>query len=316
MNHELCIGIDVSKDSFDVDSLPACVQGRWPNDAAGIRTLVRALAAHQPVLIVLESTARYHQPLTRALSAAGLPVRVLNPRLVRRFAQAEGLLAKTDRIDAAILARFASQLRPELRPLPSALVQRLQLLVGRRNQLVDMSTAEKNRREGAPKWYVQEINRHIRQLRRQMARLDVSILRLLQSDTVLWHSYRLLLSTPCVGKITAWTLLAWLPELGQLDRKQIAALAGVAPFNCDSGRFQGARRCWGGRAQVRRVLYMAAMIGLKCNPVIAKFYERLRKQYHKPAKVALIACERKLLTILNAMLRDRTSWRSETADSA
>jgi transposase len=313
---QLYIGIDVSKDKFDVASEPSSWQGSWDNTPAGIIELVRALRLAQPAGIVLEATGGYHKPLAHALQAAGLPAAVVNPKRVRHFAQAHGLLAKSDRIDAAVLARFAAQVRPIVRELPDALGQQLQMLVHRRQDLVDMIVAEKNRCEAADKWLLGQIRAHIRHLQRQVEKIEKRILQLLRSDQRRWEDYLLLLTVPGVGPVTAFTLVALLPELGRVSRRQIAALVGVAPFNCDSGRHRGTRRCWGGRRQVRDVLYMATVSARTHNPSIKRFYEHLREEDRKPSKVALIACERKLLTILNAMLRERTPWRPELAPAA
>ncbi len=316
MSHELFVGIDVSKDQFDVASEPSSFTASFDNTAEGIRELVRQLRWIKPQLIVLEATGCYHKALVNALDAAGLPVRVMNPRVVRRFAQADGILAKTDGIDAAALAKYAARMSPSVRELPDATGQQLQMLVGRRRDLADMITAEKNRREGATGWLLRKLNKHIRHLKCEVDAIEAKILSVLQSDARRWHDYLLLLTVPGVGQITAFTLVALLPELGRLNRQEIASLVGVAPYNCDSGRHQGTRRCWGGRAEVRSVLYMATVTARTHNPAIKVFYERLHDEYNKPGKVALIACERKLLTVLNAMLRDRTTWQPELAQAA
>jgi len=282
MAHQLCIGIDVSKDHFDVASEPSSYTSSFDNDVAGIRQLVGQLRLVKPHLIVLEATGPYHRPLVAALKAAGLPVRVMNPRIIRRFAQAQNLLAKTDRIDAAMLALYAARMRPLVRELPAALDEELQMLVGRRRDLVEMITAEKNRREAASPWLTSRLNKHIRDLQREVEMIEARILKILQSDARRWQDYELLLTVLGVGMVTAFTLVALLPELGRLSRQEIAALVGVAPFNCDSGRHQGARRCWGGRAPVRDTLYMATLTARTHNCVIRAFFERLHDQYRKP----------------------------------
>lgn len=315
MVHELCIGIDVSKDKFDVAGEPACFTGSFGNSPTGIRDLVRALRLIKPQLIVLEATGPYHRALVNALDTAGLPVRVMNPRAVRRFAQADGLLAKTDGIDAAVLARYGARMRPMVRELPDATGQQLQMLVERRRDLVEMMTAEKNRREAASPWLLRKLDKHLRHLKGEVAAVEEKLHAVMQSNSRRWLDYLLLLTVPGVGQVTAFTLVGLLPELGRLNRQEIAALVGVAPFNCDSGRHQGTRRCWGGRAQVRSVLYMATVSACRHNPVIREFYERLIGR-GKPGKVALVACMRKLLTILTAMLRDCTPWRPELAQAA
>jgi len=316
MGHELYIGIDVSKDQFDVASEPSSFAGSYDNDAVGIRALADQLRLLRPRLIVLEATGPYHRPLVSALKAAGLPVVVMNPRIVRHFAQGKGLLAKTDRLDAGILALYGACMRPIVRELPDALGQELQMLVARRRDLMDMITAEKNRRQGAGAWLTRRLEKHLRDLQGEVERIDARIVRLLQSDARRWESYRLLLTVPGVGTVTAFTLVALLPELGRLSRQEIAALVGVAPFNCDSGRQRGTRHCWGGRAPVREVLYMATLTACTHNPSIRAFHHRLHHQYKKPFKVVHIACIRKLLCILNAMLRDRAAWRPELAAAA
>lgn len=312
---KLFVGIDVSKDSFDVDTQPACLTGSFANDAAGIEALVTAMRQHHPQLIVLESTGHYHEALVAALSDAGLPVFVANPRWVRHFAQGRGLLAKTDRIDAAILALYAEKVRPDVRPLPDAEQRRLQALVRRRDDLKTIMAAEKTRRHGASPEVAADIDAHLAFLQQQQARLDQRIHELIACDPHRAEDYDFLFSTTGVGAVTSFTLVALLPELGQLNHKQIAALVGVAPINCDSGKHQGTRRCWGGRAQVRTALYMAAVSAVQHNPQIKAFYQRLLGQ-HKPPKVALLACAHKLLTILNAMLRDRSPWRPELTPAA
>ena len=315
MSDELFVGIDVSKDKFDVASEPSCLAGTWSSDPAGIRRLVKALRTVGPELIVLESTGSYHRALVNALDAAELPVAVINPRQTRDFAKADGLLAKTDGIDAAALAKYAARMRPPRRILPDATQQHLQALVARRDDLVAMTAAEKNRRENAPAWLRRDLDKHIRWLKREVATLEAKIRSVTQADARRRDDDELMTSVPGVGAVTAFTLAGCLPELGRLDRKQIAALVGVAPFNCDSGRHEGTRRGWGGRARVRRPLYMAALSARTHNPVIRELYDRLVAR-GKPGKVALVACMHKLLTILNAMLKNRTHWDPEIAAAA
>jgi len=316
MGPELSIGIDVSKDQFDVASEPPSLAGSFDHDASGIRTLVGKLRLLRPCRVVLEATGPYHENLVRALQAAGLPVVVMNPRVVRHFAQGAGLLAKTDGMDAATLALYGARMRPITRELPDELGRELQRLVARRRDLKGMITAEKNRRQGADAWVKRRLDQHIRDLQREVEMIDKRILCRLQSDAQRWANYQLLLTVPGVGSVTAFTLVAALPELGRLNRQEIAALVGVAPFNCDSGRHRGTRHCWGGRAPVREVLYMATLTASTHNPAIRAFHERLYRDKHKPFKVAQTACIRKLLCILNAMLRDRTPWRPELAPAA
>jgi transposase len=301
------VGIDVAKAHLDLAIWPSEQTDRLAHDTAGITALIEQMQALGPQLIVLEATGGLEVALTAALAHARLPVVVVNPRQVRDFARARGVLAKTDRIDAAVLARFAEAIRPEPRPLKDAQTQELTALLTRRRQLVEMLTMEQNRRRTARKRVRRDIDAHIRFLERRLHDTDHELRRLI-TDSPLWReSEDLLRSVPGVGRVMVMTLLADLPELGQLNRRQIAALAGLAPFNRDSGQWRGTRAVWGGRAQVRAVLYMATLTATRCNPVIAAFYQRLRAE-GKPAKVALTACMRKLLTILNAIMRTRTPW--------
>jgi transposase len=244
-------------------------------------------------------------PVASALAAAGLAVAIVNPRQVRDFFRATGRLAKTDRLDAEVLARFGETVRPEARPLADEQAQALEALVTRRRQLVEMLTAEKNRRANAPKVLHRSIDEHIRWLEKRLSGFDDQLAELIRA-TPLWRERdELLHSVPGVGKVLSSTLLAHLPELGMLNRKQIAALAGLAPFNRDSGKLRGSRCIWGGRAQVRRVLYMAVVAAVRSNPVIKNFYAQLRARGKYP-KSALTACMRKLLVILNTMLHNKT----------
>lgn len=241
-----------------------------------------------------------------------IPVAVINPRQVREFAKSMGRLAKTDKLDADVLARYAEAMQPEPRPLPDENDEELQSLLARRRQLVDMLTAEKNRLRQARSQLRPGIEKHIRWLEGEVHALEKEI-RNLQKATPKWEErMRLLESAPSVGPVLSATLTGYLPELGHLDGKKIAALVGLAPFNCDSGRREGRRAVWGGRGQVRAALYMSTMTAARCNPVIRPFYLRLRSQ-GKPYKVAMVACMRKLLTMLNAMVRDRTPWQPQPA---
>jgi transposase len=272
--------------------------------------VVEQLRALSPTLIVLEATGGVEVSLTSALAAAGLPVVVVNPRHVRDFARATGQLAKTDALDAQILAQFAEVMRPERRPLPDAQTQALAALVTRRRQLIEMLTAEKNRLSMAPPPVRKSLRAHITWLERELAHTDTDLAQTIRQSPVWREKDELLQSVPGVGPVLTSTLLANLPELGTLTSKQIAALVGVAPLNRDSGTLRGKRTVWGGRAQVRAVLYMSAIVAARFNPVIRAFYQRLQTA-GKAKKVALTACMRKLLTILNAMLKHRTPWRTE-----
>jgi Transposase and inactivated derivatives len=302
------VGIDVSKARLDVALRPAGTQFTVPYDEGGIATVVGRLGPLAPVGIVLEATGGLEVLLSGALATAGLPVAVVNPRQVRNFARATGRLAKTDRLDAQILAQFAEAVRPVRRPLPDASTQQLAALITRRRQLVEMLTAEKNRRGSAPRGMRDGIQTHIDWLAQHLTQLDQDLTTAVQASPI-WRAHdELLRSVPGIGPVVTRTLLAELPELGTLTHKQIAALVGVAPLNRDSGRFRGKRAIWGGRATVRAVLYMGALVAARHNPVLKAFYQRLR-QAGKAPKVALTACMRKLLTMLNAMLKHRTPWR-------
>jgi transposase len=314
---EYFVGIDVAKATLDVALLDGALEPsgevwRVPNDAAGIPDLVTRLVPLAPTLIVLAATGGYEIPITAALASAGLPVVVTNPRQVRDFAKACGRLAKTDVLDARLLARFAAQVRPTPRPLPSAAAQLLDALVTRRRQLIEMLTAETNRLGVARGPVQRDIRQHIRWLERRLHDVDAELEAAIQASPIWRAKDDLLQSVPGVGRVVSRTLLAELPELGQLSRREIAALVGVAPLNRDSGQRRGSRLVWGGRAPVRAVLYMSALVASRANPVIRSFYERLRAA-GKPPKVALTACMRKLLTILNAMVRHQTAWRLTTA---
>lgn len=301
------VGIDVSKASLDVAvHRPAA---RWAVDytEADRTALVARLTALAPALIVLEATGGLESPLVGALATAGLPVVVVNPRQVRDFAKATGHLAKTEPLDAAVLAHFAAAVQPPVRPLPAAATQGLAALVTRRRQLVDMLTAERNRLSCAPTGLHQELQAHIRWLERRLTALDTDLEQAIRTSPVWRAQEDLLRSVPGVGPIVARTLLAQLPELGTLSSKTIAALVGVAPLNRDSGLFRGRRMVWGGRATVRAVLYMGALVGVRHNPVLRAFYQRLRAAGKLP-KVALTACMHKLLTILNALLKQHRRW--------
>jgi len=306
------VGIDVAKATLDVALTVPPLLGPFANDEAGHAALITALTPLAPTLIVLEATGGYERAITVALAAAGLPVVVANPRQVRDFAKATGQLAKTDRLDAAVLAQFAQRVQPAVRPVPDATAQELRDLVTRRRQLVDMLGQERNRLPPARGRVRRELQSHIRWLERRLHESDDDLRQAIEHSPVWRVRDDLLQGVPGIGPVVAQTLLATLPELGTLDRKQIAALVGVAPLARDSGQWRGRRQVWGGRASVRAVLYMAALVGGRHNPLLRAFYQRLRAA-GKPAKVALVACRRKLLTILNAMLAHQTSWHPELA---
>jgi len=302
------VGIDVAKAQLDVHVRPTDERYHVPHDDGGLAELVARLHPLAPALVVLEATGGYELTVAAALGSAGLPVAVVNPRQIRDFARATGQLAKTDALDAHVIARFAEAVQPPARPLPTAQAQALADLVARRRQLLEMLGAERNRhQQGRDPRLQRQIATHIRWLTKALAELQATL-----DDTIrtspLWRAQdNLLQSVPGVGNVTACTLIAELPELGRLERRKIAALVGVAPFNRDSGRWRGRRMIVGGRPTVRSVLYMAALTAIRFNPVIAQFYQRLTTN-GRPKKVALTAAMRKLLTILNAMLRDQRSW--------
>lgn len=312
---EVFIGIDVCKARLDVSRYPDGQRWTFSNDELGIATLIDQFKTQVPALVVLEATGGLEIPLTGALCEAGLSVAVVNPRQVRDFAKSTGRLAKTDTIDAAVLAHFASAIRPEVRPLPSLQARELSDLLSRRGQMVEMITAEHNRLGTACGRVRREIQVHITWLEKRLKGLNDDLSKLIRSTPVWREKDNLLQSAPGVADVLSCSLLASLPELGRLNRKKIAALVGVAPLNRDSGKFRGKRTIWGGRAEVRRVLYMGTLVATRHNPVIKAFYQRLL-QAGKPKKVALTACMRKLLTILNAMLKNRTAWQSNYAFSA
>ena len=315
MSNAVFVGIDVSQDHLDVALAPSGEAWQVGNDEPGIGRLLARLTELRPELIVLEATGRLELPAAAALGAAGLPVVVVNPRQSRDFARATGQLAKTDTLDARGLALFAERIRPAVRPLPDAAAQALADLVARRRQIVEMLVAEKNRLTRASKRVARDIRRHIAFLENQLAELNNQLQEAIAASPLWLEKQELLMSTPGVGPTVAATLLANLPELGRLDRRQIAALVGVAPLNRDSGKYRGQRTIWGGRAQVRAPLYMAVLVAMRWNPIIKTFYRRLLAA-GKKKKVALTACMRKLLTILNAMLKNKTAWQQKSATAS
>ncbi len=307
MERLLYVGINVAKAHLDGAVLPTGEQWRTPNDEVGIADVVTRLRDPLPTLVVLDATGGLEFPVVAALAAAGVPVAVVNPRQVRDFAKATGKLAKTDSLDAQVLAHFAQAVRPEPRPLPDAQAQALEALLVRRRQVVAMLTAEKNRLSRAHAPVRQRVQAHITYLEQELGHLDADLGNALHSSPLWREQDTLLQSVPGVGPVLSLTLLAALPELGTLDRRRISSLVGVAPLNRDSGTRRGKRTVWGGRATVRAVLYMGALVASRWNPVLRTFYRRLCAA-GKPKKVALTACMRKLLTILNAILKHRTPW--------
>ena len=304
---ETFVGIDVSKARLDVAVHEPATAWQVENTEAGIAALIERLRALRPTVIVLEATGGYELRLVAELAAVHLPVVVTNPRRVRNFARSTGKLAKTDRLDAQMLAHYAAALRPEPRRLPTEQEDQLTALLTRRRQIVDMLTVEQNRRHTVRASMRADLDEHLAWLRDKLAKLDAEIDHFLQGSDLWSEKAAVLNSVPGVGRVTTSTLLAMLPELGTLNRQEIAALVGVAPLNRDSGRKTGRRHVYGGRAHVRSVLYMAALSARQHNPAIRTFYERLVAQ-GKEKKVALTACMRKLLVILNAMLRSKRTW--------
>jgi transposase len=307
MNAPRFVGIDVSKDHLDVHIRPDAAAFRGATDPAELAALVARLRDARPERIVLEATGGYETPVVAALAAAGLPVVVVNPRQVRRFAEATGQLAKTDTLDATILAHFAEAIRPEVRPLPDAAARTLAALVARRRQLIDMRTAGVNRLGVAAVAVARGIREHIAWLDRQLARADAELAAAIQASPVWRAKDDPLRHVPGIGPVVSRALLSELPEPGTLSRKRIAALVGVAPMARDSGRKSGTRSIAGGRSGVRSGLYMAILSAVRYNPLIRGFYRRLREA-GKAIKVAQVAAMRKLLTILNAMVRDNRPW--------
>jgi len=309
------VGIDVAKDELVVAVHEDVALETVPNDARGAQQLLARFTAMPPTLIVLEATGGYEIPLVGALSAAGLPVVVVNPRQVRDFAKATGQLAKTDAIDAQVLALFAARVQPEVRPVPDAATRELDAVLGRRRQLLEMLVAERQRlaqaRGRGQRAVTVSLKKHIAYLTRELAMVDTELAQLVEASPVWRAKDQLLQSVPGIGPVVARTLLAELPELGTLDRRAIAKLVGLAPLNRDSGTWRGRRMLAGGRARVRAVLYMAGLVASRRNPTLKAFYQRLLAA-GKPKKLALLACCRKLLTILNAMLRNAEPWTPTT----
>ena len=310
-NTEVFVGIDVSKDTLDIGFRPSGQSVSLAHDEVGIIEVMHRLSEAKPQLIVLEATGGLEVDLATRLMVAGLPV-VVNPRQVRDYAKATGQLAKTDRIDALVLADFGRAIRPEVRPIKDAATRELNDLVTRRRQLVEMRVQESLRLARASKAQQKSLKRHIAWLDKRITEFDTELTKRLRTSPAWRAKDDLLRSIPGVGATTSATLLAQLPELGTLDRKAIAALAGIAPLANDSGQHRGKRRIWGGRAEVRSVLYMSTVTAIRWNAVIKAFSDRL-KAAGKPAKVVIVACMRKLLSIMNAMLKTNSPWTTKIA---
>lgn len=307
---ETFFGIDVSKTALDLTQWGQKEVTRYENDATGIAAMVASLLSQTAVtLIVVEASGGFEQTMVTELAAASLPIVVVNPTRVRNFARAKGQLAKTDAIDARMIAAFAQAIRPEVRPLGTEEQQLIKALVTRRRQLIDMQTAEKNRCSTINPELLPRLQKHLDWLETELAEIEDDLNDWIDHNAH-WREKRANIeSVPGVGEVTAFTLLAELPELGTLSRQKIAALVGLAPFNRDSGRFRGRRHIFGGRSDVRSVLYMAALSGIRYNPILKAFYDRLIAK-GKLFKVAITACMRKLLTILNAIVRDGSTWQA------
>jgi transposase len=306
------VGIDIAKATLEVVVRPNDEHRAFPHDEAGLAHLVAYLQPLAPTLIVLEATGGYETDVAAALGLAQLPVAVVNPRQVRDFAKALGRLAKTDTIDAAVLALFAERIQPVAHSLPSEAQQDLTALLTRRRQLLEMLHAEQNRLALTRPALRPQLRAHIRWLEKRLADVDQDLQTRIQSSPLWRVTDHLLRTTPGIGPATTQLLIAALPELGTLSRQRIASLVGVAPFNCDSGQHRGVRMIWGGRAAVRHGLYMPTLVAVRYNPVLKAFYQRLLDA-GKPKKVALIAAMRKLLTILNAMLKAQQPWQPVNA---
>lgn len=317
MSQGLCVGIDVSKDTLDVATYPITEHCQFANDAQGISELLEFVAELQPRLVLLEASGGYERDAACTLHTNQVPTCVVNPRQVRDYAKSKNILAKTDAIDAAIIAEFGSVTNVQPRPVTHGDALKLKALVTRRAQLVDMITAEKNRLGTAHDAVIQGIRDHIEWLQTELKDLEKQIEQTIKDDPELSQKHQLIQTMPGVGKVTSAVLLAELPELGTVGHKQIAALAGVAPFNCDSGKHKGERHIWGGRQAVRDAMYMGTMAAIRHNPDIRDFFERLstpkkdknNNSNDKAYRVKLIACMHKMLKHLNAMLRDNAAWR-------
>lgn len=301
------VGIDVCKAQLDVSIRPTAQSLSVTNDKAGIQVLIKHCKKLQPELVVLESTGGLERQIMTALIRAEIAVVMANPRQVRDFAKSTGQLAKTDRIDAAVLAHYAEAIRPKPRPLPDELTLELRALTARRRQVIAMIVAEKNRLATASRAIKKRITAHIAYLERELDEADHDLDRFIEKHPLWKENQEILCSTPSIGPVSSRTLIAELPELGTLGRKQISALVGLAPFPRDSGTLKGHRTIWGGRASVRSALFMATLSAIRMNPIIRTFYKRL-KATGKAPKVCLVACMHKLLIILNAMLKNKSRW--------
>ena len=310
---EVVVGIDISKEMLDIGVVPSSEKWSIPNGLNGLAELARRLSDLSPKLVVMESTGGLERPVRAVVEQAGLPCAVVNPRQVRDFAKAMGILAKTDSLDALVLATFGAKVQPEARPGKDPESLELQEILTRRRQLIGILTAEKNRLGQVTSAQVRsDIQDHISWMEQRLKGFDKDMKRRIKELPEWRERAKIMLSVPGVGPVTMFTMLALFPELGKLTRREIGALAGLAPFNRDSGKYRGQRRIWGGRAAVRSVLYMAALSGIRWNPALKSFHDRLIKA-GKKKKVAITACMRKLVTILNSMVRTGTMWQAQPA---
>lgn len=307
LHNDVYVGIDVSKTQLDIDTYPGTNPKRFSNDEVGRLAACEHLKSKQPSLIVVEATGGLESPVVALLASNGLLIAVINPRQARDFAKAIGVLAKTDKVDALLLARFAEAVKPPVRPLKPEEALQLDAILTRRRQIIEMITAEGNRQASAAPKIAKQIRQHIVWLEKRLGEANDDLDDMIRSSPLWQHKADIMQSIPGVGRVTATTLLADLPEIGTLSRREISALAGVCPYSRDSGSFRGKRSIWGGRAHVRAALYMASVVASRHNPVIRPFYEKLVKA-GKPKKVALVACMRKLLVIINSMLKSDTAW--------
>lgn len=312
MSAKAVVGVDVASETFDVFMTGASKPKSYCNTKRGIKSFIKSLQLLVAPFVVMEATGAYERVLTRMLASAGIAYSVVNPRTIRHFAKARNILAKTDGIDARVIALYGELMAPRVTVPPTETAIQLKALVSRRRVLVDFSAGEKKRKQSIEPFLRDQVETTIAFVQQQIAALDRQIKQLIQSCEAWAPQAQLLNTVPGVSWVVSSTLLAALPELGLLAHKQIAALAGVAPFNDDSGQHCGERRCWGGRAQVRAALYMATISAVRCNPVISAYYKQL-KERGKKSKVAIVACMHKLLRILNAMIRDGKEWKTEIA---
>lgn len=315
MSTQSVVGVDVAKDSFDAAIVASSKAKRYSNDEEGISGFIEALRVLSEPFVVMEATGPYQRTLTRMLAANAISYSVVNPRAIRHFAKADNILAKTDGVDAKVIATYGERMAPRPTTPPTQRATELNALVARRRNLIEAVAAEKKRKHTAEPIIEEGIVEHIVFLQRSIEKLRRQIDQLLNSCSTLSARATLLDTVPGVGPVLISTLIAQLPELGQLPHKQLAALVGVAPYNCDSGQYHGDRKCWGGRVHVRSALYMATVASLRCNPVTSHLYHHLKAR-GKPSKVAIVACMHKLLRILNAMARDSKPWEPHMTVSA